>query len=165
MPIAQVFNPRNRVPSNVIANGFNESVGDTFENIWPLGGRFDWENSWDLGPNSNVTIVSDSADDDAAGTGAQIVRVTGLGGDGLERNEFVPMDGLTPVVIPGTWLYIDSMQTLTGGSTPKENAGEVLVLYDNSIPVCVMPATTNLSQGLLATIQLLHSCFLYRFNV
>ena len=74
------------------------SVGTDFEDIW--GGSSDFvfptaAESWE--------VVSDNANDSAAGTGARTVTINSLAADYSEQSpETVSLNGTTPVAIPGT---------------------------------------------------------------
>lgn len=90
------------------------------EDMIPLGGTYTW-----LAAATNVELVSNSALDTAAGTGARTVRVLGLNYRRLPIAETVVLNGLTPVPLTQQYLRINTMQNLTAGSGTL-NAGDIV---------------------------------------
>ena len=104
---------------------FNPDLGETFEDLWPLGGSYVWPTaleSWE--------IFSDSIEDDTAGTGATTVALFCLDGS---YNELPPvlvvMDGTTPVSIPGQFYRINQALVLGGGlqGSAGTNVGNITI--------------------------------------
>jgi len=100
--------------------GSNPSVGTNFEDIWDVGGTL-------IYPTAGETweIVSDSADDAAAGTGVRTVDMTYLDDALVEQTETLTMNGTTPV----TFVATDAFRAIrcraaTWGST-LENQGNI----------------------------------------
>jgi hypothetical protein len=81
-----------------------------------------------------LELVSDSASDADAGTGARLVAVTGLDTNYVEVTQLVVPDGVTPVAIPGTFRHVNMVTVLDSGSnftnvgalTVRTVAGSVL---------------------------------------
>ena len=90
----------------------NESVGTSFEDLW--GGTA----SEMIYPTASETweIVSSSANDSAAGTGARTVLVNSLDINFVPQSQTVTMNGTTPVVLTGTHYRPDQIIALTAGS-------------------------------------------------
>lgn len=109
--------------------GYNPDIDTSEESVWPDGGTI---------PHPTVAsilnIVSTSAADASAGTGARTVFVGGLDGDYNVISETVTMNGTTPVATTGSYLYINQFYVVTAGSG-EVNAGEITAkvsttLYD-----------------------------------
>jgi len=64
-----------------------------------------------------MTISSDDAADDVGGTGAITVEITGLGSSYNELQEFITLDGVTPVTTVNSYLRINGMGVIVGGTT------------------------------------------------
>lgn len=75
----------------------------------------------------NMEILSDSANDAAAGSGARTVAITYLNAN-YQSNVFVaPMNGTTPVALPTQILRINSVVVATSGTFGGNNAGNLSV--------------------------------------
>lgn len=99
--------------------GFNADVDDALETIWSEGGTYSY-----LSSATVLKISSASTDDDAAGTGARTVEISGLDGDYNEISETVSLDGQTAVDTTNSYLRVFRMIVRTAGSGGK-NAGKV----------------------------------------
>lgn len=77
-------------------------------------------------PSSPVqmTIVSTSADDDSAGTGARILLIRGNITDNVELFEAILLDGTTPVTTVNEYLRINSIVVVSAGTDGK-NQGTI----------------------------------------
>jgi hypothetical protein len=83
-----------------------------------------------------IEVLSSSALDTAAGTGAQTVMVIGLDATGNPQSQTVNLNGLTAVAIPGTWFRVFQVLVMAAGST-GQNAGNVTVRQvAGGTPVC-----------------------------
>lgn len=98
--------------------GRNADV-DAAEDIWGNGG--DW-----VAPTAARvhSIVSSSANDTSAGTGARTVTVNGLDGSYVDTTETVTMNGVTPVNTANSYVIIHRMVVATAG-TGLTNAGTI----------------------------------------
>jgi len=101
--------------------GHNGSVGTSEETIWDGGGIYPW-----LTSAVAMSIVSDDANDDIAGTGARTVIVQGLDTNFLEVEEEVELDGLTPVITTQTFIRVFRARVLTAGSGGVQ-AGDITI--------------------------------------
>jgi hypothetical protein len=116
--------------------GNNLNIGTALEEISDLGtvGYGNW-------PSSAVgaILVSDSADDDSAGTGARTVIVRGLDGSYVEVSETVTMDGATPATITTqTFLRIHELEVVTVGSG-LANAGTITASISGTDIIAMLP--------------------------
>lgn len=91
------------------------------ETVSPIGGLVAFRSAAAV-----VEVVSTSAADTAAGTGARTVRVVGLDANYVEVQETITLAGITPVL--GTVLFyrINELRVLSAG-TGKTNAGVISV--------------------------------------
>lgn len=105
--------------SNV--SGFNSDIDATTdpETVWSAGGVFVKQTAAET-----VNLVSNSASDAAAGTGARTVLVTYLDEDYIEQSAIVVMAGLSNSPLPTTCIAINRMEVITTG-TLKWNAGTI----------------------------------------
>lgn len=75
---------------------------------------------------SVMNVVSTSASDAAAGTGARTVSVAGLDANYLEISETITMNGTTAVTTTKQYLRIQRMTVVTAGST-EANVGVISI--------------------------------------
>lgn len=99
----------------------NPAISTVEETIWPEGGMYVWPTA-----ASVVTVSSTSANDTAAGTGAQTVFISGLASDYSEVFEAVSMNGTTPVTTTQQFYRINVIYVVSAGSTGT-NAGIIYV--------------------------------------
>lgn len=107
--------------STVNKFGYNPEIDTTTdpEDIWDGGGI------WTPPTTARVhAIVSSSANDTAAGTGARTMRVIGLDSNNLEIQEDITLNGVTPVNTTNSYTIIYRMYLLTAGSG-EVNAGTI----------------------------------------
>ncbi len=100
--------------------GYNTDVdAASAEDIWPNGGDF-------VPPTTARlhNIVSDSANDTSAGTGARTVEIRGIGSSGAEAVDTVTMNGTSNVATILTFTAINNLRVLTSG-TGLVNAGTI----------------------------------------
>lgn len=91
------------------------------EDIWSGGGVYPW-----MTGETSLEVVSSSASDAAAGTGARTVTVTGLDSGYNQIAATVTLNGTTTVAIPPTFYRINLAQIATVGSG-ETNAGAVTI--------------------------------------
>jgi len=103
--------------SAVFISGENETLNGTFQTIWNVGGRYPI-----LTANTTVEIASTNVNDTILGTGARQITVLGLKleADLTTRtsiSEVVDLNGTTQVELSQQFFRINSITTLTAGST------------------------------------------------
>lgn len=105
----------------VVALGNNPDIdtGTVPEDIWTGGGLYPW-----ITTAAPLEIVSNSADDTAAGTGARTVLVIGLNASYAEIQELVTLNGTTPVPLVNQFFRIFTAAHATAGSSGI-NAGTI----------------------------------------
>jgi len=79
---------------------------------------------------SGLEILSSSANDTAAGTGARTVKITGIATNGTIGSKTVTLNGTTAVAVGGSYCFITRIEVMTVGSGLK-NAG-TLTLRDGT---------------------------------
>lgn len=111
----------------------------TPEFVWSQGGVFTFPAA-----AGATAIVSASANDTAAGTGARTVTVTGLDANYLQVVETVTMNGITPVNLTAQMLRINKLEVASAGSTGI-NAGAITISIGGTT-VSAIPANKGISQ-------------------
>jgi len=91
--------------------GFNADVDTAEETIWDGGGLYAYPAS-----ALAMTIVSSSANDAAAGTGARTVTVIGLNASYVEITQTITLNGTTAVNIPTALIRVYRVFVVTAGS-------------------------------------------------
>jgi len=95
------------------------------EDIWEGGGVYTGF------PDSTleaVEVVSDSANDASAGTGARTIRITGLDANYVAQSETITLNGVTPVDSIGTYRRVNTATIVTAGSGGV-NAGVITIRH------------------------------------
>lgn len=121
--------------------GYNPDVDTSEESVWPDGGTVPHPTV-----ASALTIVSTSTDDDSAGTGARTVYIEGLNGGYNVISETIIMDGTTPVVTTGTYLYVNQFYVATVG-TGGANAGEITAKVSTTLYDIIAVGYNNRTTG------------------
>lgn len=105
----------------VVALGHNGDIDITSvpEDLCDMGGLYAW-------PTSAVAmeVLSSSADDAAAGTGARTVTIAGLDAAYAEVTQVVTLAGTTPVSLP-TNLYRVNQLVVSSAGSGETNAGTI----------------------------------------
>jgi len=110
------------------------------EDIWDYGGEYPF-------PSAAVTttVVSDSADDDEAGTGARTAVIIGLDTDGYRVIQAVTLDGTTPVELGTDLLRVHRAYIVDVGSGGV-NAGNIQVKHSTTV---LLQITAAVGQSLM----------------
>lgn len=98
--------------------GRNAAVGSSVEDIWLVGGIYDW-----FTVASQLEIVSTAAGDAAAGAGARLVRIEGLDANFVEIFEDVIPTGVTPVATSQSFLRVNRAFVVESGTYGKTGVG------------------------------------------
>lgn len=91
--------------------GYNGDINGTREDIWTAGGDYVFPSA-----AMQMNIVSDSAADAAAGTGARTVKIHYLNDAFKEKEHTFTMNGITPVAGPTDAYRINHCEVMTAGS-------------------------------------------------
>lgn len=109
--------------SRAFAVGFNPDVdtATTPEDAWGSNGLYPW-----LTAPTSLEVVSTSALDTSAGTGARTISITVLDVNYVQSFQTVTLNGLTPVAITGQPLRINACRCTTAG-IGGVNAGDIII--------------------------------------
>lgn len=142
--------------------GRNESVSTTYEDIWSVGGIKTW-----MQAANNLTIVSDSADDDITGSAARTLFIDGLDADFNRITETVELQGLAPVQTVKQYIRINEAYvqgTGTYGSTNDANTGTITI-SDNTNPQAQIEPNVGRTQQSHYTIPAGYTGLIYGFDI
>lgn len=104
----------------VTALGHNPDVDSGPEDMWDGGGLYPW-----MSAATALEVVSSSANDTAAGTGARTIVVAGLDASWNEVTKAVILNGTTPVAIAAPNLYRVQLMSITSAGSGRVNAGDI----------------------------------------
>ena len=117
-----------------------------FEDVWDGGGI------WVAPTVARIhDLVSDSASDTLAGTGARTIRVKGLDGSGLRTEETLNLNGTTNVPTVTAYDIIYELSILSVGSG-GENVGTITATAQTDLTVTAQINPTN-NHSLMAVYQ------------
>lgn len=91
------------------------------DDIWEGGGAYPFQTT-----ATKMEVLSSSASDTAAGTGARTFTINGLDANFMPLSEVVTLNGVTPVQTAGTYLRINAFTIASAGSG-NVNAGDVTI--------------------------------------
>jgi hypothetical protein len=114
--------------------GFNPLIVDSLETVWAEGGLYSY-----LGSATTLYVSSSATADDAGGTGATNVTVSGLDANYNEVSVTVDLDGQTGVQLgdASNWIRVNRIVVNTAGSGGA-NAG-VIYVGDEATPSSGVP--------------------------
>jgi hypothetical protein len=109
--------------------GTNSDVdtGTLPEDVWAGGGAYSFPSA-----ASASVVLSSSANDTSAGTGARTVRVSGLGANYVLLHEDATMNGTASVSLTSQFLRVNEIKALTVGSNAV-NAGAIQVKHGSTV--------------------------------
>ncbi len=123
--------------------GTNEVVTTSFAYLWEFG------DGWVALPAATtLECASTSALDTALGTGATGITIEGLDGNYDELSETVALDGQTPVLTTGEFLYVNRAFASGAGATQK-NQGTLYVADDSTDWASGVPVTDAAVQAMI----------------
>ena len=135
--------------------GENLAVGTIAEDIWPVGGIYNHPTAAAV-----VNVNSNSALDDAAGTGARIARLFGLGALYNEITEDVPLTGNGTAASTLEYLRLDRARVLTAGSG-GENAADIDFIHTGTNdPIAIISQGDNQTTQALVTVPAGKTCYI-----
>lgn len=152
------FNPRDfiievakgNIPGHELVNvsGENADVDTSSdETIWTAGGSY-------VAPTAARVhdLASTSANDAAAGTGAQSVRVTGLDASYNEISETKSLNGITNVPTDNSYLRINSFEVTAVGSGLVSDGTITATAQTDATVTAQIEAGRNMAQQLVYTV-------------
>lgn len=121
---------------SILKFGYNFDIDNALETIWASGGLYTY-----LTSASTLYVSSSSANDTAAGTGAQNVTISGLDADYNEVSITVDLNGQTAVQLGlvNNWIRVNRGFVNTAGTT-ESNEG-VIYVGTEAAPAGGVPAT------------------------
>jgi hypothetical protein len=142
--------------------------GVAANDIWPNGGLYPWVTG---GAAISMELVSTSANDTAAGTGAQSIIVNGLDFAGNEISETRATNGTTAVALTNQYYRINSLSIVAVGSGLR-NLGTISVRDAGGGTVrSVIPISANadlspgVSKGTQYTVPAGHALLIYDIDI
>lgn len=140
-------------------NGYNATLSATEQTLWAVGGDYVFPAT-----AQQMEVVSSSANDASAGTGARTVEVFYLTNTFVEKSEIITLNGVTPVATVGTDIYrINNFRVKTTG-TGLANAGDIDIRALADTPIY-----SRISTGINRAINCLYTVptgkYLYVFNL
>ncbi len=102
--------------------GFNNDIdAGVWEDVWAPGGNINW-----LTTATKVEILSTNAADTALGLGVRSVEIHGLSATGVDQDEVIPTNGLTPVQSTLDYIRINKMHNEEVGTYGGSHQGDVI---------------------------------------
>jgi len=97
--------------------GFNDSVGSTLQPVTD-GAVYQTPTT-----AQSLEVVSSSANDTSAGSGARTLEIQGLDASFAAQTVTVSMNGTAAVAVTGTWMRVFRMRVLTSGTYATQSVG------------------------------------------
>lgn len=128
------------------------------EDVWPLGGIYPWQSA-----AVTLEILSSSADDAAAGTGARTVTLDGLDGAYEPVQQTITLNGITPVAVPTALLRVNGLRVTPGATgSVGTNVGNItLRVVAGAIPQGYIEAGYGVSRQCVYTVPAGHTLMIF----
>lgn len=101
--------------------GNNPDIDTAPSDVWSGGGSYPW-----MTGATSLEVLSSSANDTSAGTGARTIAITFLNASYVQSTQTITLNGTTPVAIPSTHFRINDAVVATAGSG-QTNAGTITI--------------------------------------
>ena len=134
--------------SNVSKFGYNPAVPSTaYESIWEGSNAYPWQTVAD-----QLEVLSSSANDTSAGTGARTVELQGLDSSWNLLTETVIMNGTTAVTTTASFLRIFRARVVTAGTSLRNEGNITIRDQDTSTTRALITngPTSSFGQSLMA---------------
>jgi hypothetical protein len=134
--------------------GFNRDVDTASpEIVASFGGAFSIMTTADT-----LDVVSSSANDTSAGTGARSVLITGIDENFLYQTEIVTMNGVTPVTTTNNWLGVNRAVILSSGSLTYNDGNITIDDTGGTVGIqAEIPAQSSTTQQCIFHTQINHN--------
>lgn len=130
-------------------SGFNGDVGTSREDVWEGGGIYQFPAAGGI----QMRVVSSSANDTAAGTGARTVRLVYLDADYVTRTEDITLNGTTPVnTVATNILRVQDLHVRSTGSGSSSAGTITLKDTAGSVTYASMTADFNRARAAIYTV-------------
>lgn len=140
-------------------NGYNDALSSSEETLWAVGGDYVFPSA-----PMQMEVVSSSANDASAGTGARTVEIYYLDASYVEQSEIVTLNGTTPVnTVATNILRINTFRVKTVGSG-GQNAGNIDVRHLTDTPIYSRIAT-GINRAMNCTYTVPYGKTLFVFNL
>ena len=138
-------------------NGYNPALSSSDETLWAVGGDYIFPAT-----AQQMEVVSSSASDTSAGTGAKTVEVYYLTSTFVEKSEIITLNGVTPVATTATDIYrINNFRVKTTG-TGLMNAGDIDIRNLADTPIYSRIATgVNRAINMVYTVPVAKCLYIY----
>jgi len=101
--------------------GYNNDIdASVWEDVHPGGGDINW-----LETATKVEVLSTNAADTAAGLGTRSVEIHGLSATGVDQDEVIAMNGVTPVESSLTYVRINKIHNEQVGTYGGSHQGDI----------------------------------------
>jgi hypothetical protein len=135
--------------------GYNSDIDVGTETVWSNGGTFTR-----MTTARTLSIVSTSANDTSAGTGAQSIVIYGVDANWKSQTVVVTLNGLTPVVTAEEWMGVNRIAIYLAGSGGV-NAGTITATATTDLTVqCQIPVGVGASQQAIYFVQENHQALM-----
>lgn len=132
----------------VLGNNPDIDQGTLPEDVWSVGGLYPWPTS-----ELSLEVVSTSASDTAAGTGARTVRIVGLDANYNDLAQLVTLNGTTAVAVPLPMFRINAVFMMSAGSNGV-NVGDINIRRaPGGITQAQIPAGYGISRQSMYTVR------------
>ena len=131
----------------IIGHNPDVDTGTLPEDCWEEGGSYAF-----LAVASSLEVLSSSANDTSAGSGARTILVTGLDTNYNPLSETVILNGTSVVALSGSYLRVNAMQVATAGSTTTNEGTITLRVASAGASVSVMGPGDGLAQNGIYTV-------------
>lgn len=147
--------------SMVSGAGYNPDIdAAASETIWGAGGTYAFPAA-----AATISVVSTSALDTSAGTGARTLTIEGLNSSYAAISETITLNGVVPVVTTASFLRVNRAYTATAGSGGS-NAGTITgITVSTSLTMFGMVPAANTSQLGLYTVPAGYTAYLVQINL
>jgi len=141
--------------------GRNTDVDNVRETVWSVGGEYVFPSS-----AIQMVIVSTSASDTSGGVGANTVELHYLDNNYEERDEYITLNGLTPVnTVATNILRVYKLHVLTVGSNGVAVGNIALKNLAGTVTYAQIPATFNISFDCIFTVPLGYTYYVTSWKI
>lgn len=108
--------------SSFSVSGYNNEIDETETFVRPSGGLYVFQTA-----DTQLEVVSTSADDNSSGSGAQSIVLLYTDTSGVLYNDIIELNGLTPVQLPNLCFRVLLGNVQTVGTYGGTNSGDITI--------------------------------------